>query len=116
MLANREEIDSGMTSAKAYEKCFVKNKRDLELEHIIAMSSEYSYYYAKNIINGRFYKAESVIAQDPKWAYHYAKYVIDDAFKIAHQSLIKDSDWGKIYVNFLLEKKYFDHSIIEWLI
>ena len=105
-----------MTPAKAYEKCFANNKREISLESIIASNAEYGYYYAKNIIGNRFIEAEKTIAQNAEWAYRYANDIIGGPFDLTHQFIFKDKNWGKLYARFLFEKQYFDNSIIEWLI
>jgi hypothetical protein len=105
-----------MTAAKAYENCFANNKRELDLESIIASDAEYGYYYAKNIIGSRFIEAEKTIAQNAEWAYRYANDIIEGPFNLTHEFIFKDKSWGKLYARFLIEKKYFDNSIVEWLI
>jgi len=52
------------------------NGRWLEAEPFINKNVEYSYWYARWVIKGRWVEAETVIRTYPDWAYRYARYVI----------------------------------------
>jgi hypothetical protein len=51
-------------------------KRLPELESIIATDGEFAYYYAKNIIKGRWTEGEKIIATDAFYASLYALNII----------------------------------------
>ena len=47
-----------------------------EAEKVILKSAEWSYCYAKNVIKGRWPEAEKMVSKSTKWSYRYALYVI----------------------------------------
>ena len=56
---------------------------DLEpLLGIIKRSPEYIFYYARNVIGGRWPEVEHTLMLKPKYAFHYAEYI-----------LAKDPEW-----------------------
>lgn len=59
------------------------NKQPLspQLEDIVAQDSEYSYWYAHLVLNGRFEKGEESIARNPYWSYYYAVSVLRGRFE-----------------------------------
>ena len=69
-----------MTPEKVYLKCLKENKRFFFLEHIILQNEQYSFYYARDIIKGRWEEAEKIISTDPLYSYHYARDVIKRRF------------------------------------
>ena len=104
-----------MTPEEAYYKCIYEDKRILKLEGIIATDSKYSYYYARDIIKGRFEKGEQIIVTDPENSYFYARYVIKDPFHLCHH-IIFNSEWRDEYIKFLKSINYDLSEISEWLI
>ena len=50
--------------------------RWLEAEPVISKAAEWAYQYARNVIKGRWLEAEPVISKDSEWAYRYACNVI----------------------------------------
>jgi len=60
-----------------------------EAEEYIMKNPYYAYYYAKNIIKDRWLEAEEYIMKDPKWAYWYALYVIKDRWLEAEEYIMK---------------------------
>jgi hypothetical protein len=42
----------------------------------IPTTARYAYYYARDVIKGRWPEVEAVIATDPEWAYLYALNVV----------------------------------------
>ena len=130
-----------MSPAEAYNKCSNENRRIPELESIIATDPDYSYfyasniikgrwekgersiatdyylsyYYAFNIINGRWEQGEKNIATDPAWSYCYARDVLKNAFYLCHSNIF-NSSYKKPYINFLKSINYDLNEIGEWLI
>ena len=51
-----------MTPEEAYYKVFDKKPRLQELESVILQDARFSYYYAKNIIKGKWEEGEAIIA------------------------------------------------------
>jgi len=130
-----------MTPKEAYLKCYNENRIILELESIIALDSEWSYYYARNIIYGRweegeksistdskhsyYYaldliegkweKGEKAISTDPLYSYWYAHNVIKSHFDLCHP-IIFNSHYKNEYIDFLKSINYDLSEIGEWLI
>ena len=50
-----------MTPKEAYWKCYEQGSRNPELEPIILQDPERSYWYARNIIEGRWTEGEQII-------------------------------------------------------
>ena len=51
-----------------------------EAEPVIAQSPTWAYWYAHNIIRGKFPEGEPAIATNPYWSYWYGKYIIRELF------------------------------------
>ena len=79
---NSEQVLAALkyTPKEAYDIACEKGERMPELEPIIATDPYLAYYYAINIIKGRFPEAEPLIATDPEWAYNYAINIIKGRF------------------------------------
>ena len=94
-----------MTPQEAYIKC---RKRDKELELIIIKDPEYAYYYAKEVIKGRWIEAENIIATSSLYAYFYALKVIKSKLpeNMHNAMLIHADDWSKLYFNFINADHY----------
>ena len=63
---------------KAYYKAYEAGKRLPELEPSIVICPVNSYYYALDIIKGRWIEAEDFIMTHPCYSYLYSVYVIED--------------------------------------
>ena len=96
-----------MTPEEAYRTASIADKRLPELEHIILTSSFYAYYYARDIIKGRWsaytpYRAydeasycckrlpelEDIILTDPRIAYYYARNIIKSRWEKAENVIM----------------------------
>ena len=91
-----------MTPEEAYYKCW-RNKRDKNLEIIIIKDPEYAYFYAKDVIKGRWKEAEQYIINDSRYAFYYATNVIRGKLpETMHNAmLIYADDYAKKYFNFI---------------
>lgn len=61
--------------------------------------AEWAYWYAKNIVNGRWKKAEKVISKNAKWAYCYAFDVIGGRWKLGENAISKNTEWAYCYAH-----------------
>jgi hypothetical protein len=86
-----------MTPEKAYFKCLHEKRRIPELESIIATDSNYSYWYAFDIIKGRFIEGEKSIATDLDCSYLYARYIIKGRFIEGEKIIANDLDCSYLY-------------------
>jgi len=57
----------------------------------------YAYWYAMEVIKGRWPEAENVIKSDPDSAYLYAKYIIKRRWKEAENVIKSDPDCYCLY-------------------
>jgi hypothetical protein len=53
-----------------------RNKKAGARMPTIPTTARYAYYYARDVIKGRWPEVEAVIATDPEWAYLYALNVV----------------------------------------
>ena len=104
-----------MSPEEAWLKCKNKKKRIPELEDVIATDSKYSYYYASDIIKGRWEKGEQSIATNCHYSYWYAINIINCPFHLGHH-FIFNSRWKEDYIIFLKSINYDLNEIIEWLL
>ena len=65
-----------MTPERAYWKAHGAGERLLEIEDIILTNSWCSYFYARDVIEGRWIEAEDIIMTDSEDSYLYARDVI----------------------------------------
>lgn len=66
-------------------------------EAVIAKDSEFAYRYAMAILNGRFPLGEAVIASDGYSAFHYAKNVIKGRWPLAEKMLHEHPFYARHY-------------------
>jgi hypothetical protein len=93
-----------MTHNEAYCKC--KGKKNKKLEPYIIKSPQFAFYYAKNIIKGRWIEAEKYIIKSPCYAYLYARYIIKGKLpeNMHNAMLIYADDYAKEYFNYIKNK------------
>jgi len=91
-------------AANIYIKCL--KTRDKNLENLIKINPEYAYYYAKNIIKGRFEEVEPYIMKDSKYAYEYAKNIIKGRFKEAEPYIKKDPEYAYYYATDVIKNRW----------
>ena len=106
-----------MSPEEAYKECYFNNKRISELENIILTSTQYSYYCARYIIEGRWGKGEKIISTDPRWSYFYSLNIIKGPFYLCHHVIFNSkSEYKDDYIRFLKSINYDLNKIGEWLI
>ena len=65
-----------------------------EAEDVIAENAEYAYGYAKDVLKGRWPEAEDVIARDANYAWLYARYVIKGRWPEAEDVMAKNAEYA----------------------
>ena len=65
-------------------------------EKTIAKNAQYSYLYAGKILNAPFPLGELTIAKSPWYSYLYALYVLKARFELGEPTII-NSDWRQSY-------------------
>ena len=63
-----------------------------DLEPAIAKHAKWAFFYANNILNGRFELGEPTIARDGQWAYMYALYVIKGRWEIGEEAIFSNTN------------------------
>jgi hypothetical protein len=88
-----------MTPEEAYNKCYCNNKQDKRLEKIIIKSPYYAYYYAQNIIKGRWIEAENIISTNSCCTYWYAEDIIKGKLpeNMHNMMILHADDYAKQY-------------------
>jgi hypothetical protein len=71
---------------------------------------EWAYFYAEDVIKGRFVQGEPIIATDPYWAYYYAHDIVEDRFELGEPVIATSTYWAYMYVRVMLkyDSKYID--------
>ena len=67
----------------------------------IPTTAKDAYYYAHNVIEGRWPEGEATIATNPESAYGYARDVIKDRWPEAEATIATDPQWHAWYQQFL---------------
>ena len=75
----------------------------------MAKDPEYAYYYAVNIIDGRWPEAEEAIANEPDFAYFYATDVIEGRWPEGEPAIATDPRVAERYI------KRFPEAKREWV-
>ena len=80
--------------------------RDKELEPTIAKDTYYSYYYAKEILKGRFELGEPAIAKNSFYSYSYAG-ILNGPFPLGEPVISKNETYSYYYANYVLKKDFY---------
>jgi len=92
-----------MTPQEAYYKAKKSGKRMPELELTISKNAYWSYYYAKDVIKGRWELGEPTISKYAEYSYFYARYVIKGRLPdfMHNQMILNNNEYTKYYVEFI---------------
>jgi len=92
-----------MTPYQAYYKAIELGKRIPKLEPTISKDAFSSFYYAKNVIKGKWELAEPTISKDAQYSYYYAKYVIEGKLPdfMHNQMILNNNEYTKYYIEFI---------------
>ena len=88
-----------------YAKNVIKGKWS-EAEPFIMKSPEWAYRYVCDVRRTRWPQAEPFIMQDPKWAYWYARKVIGGRWPEAEPHILKDLEWVYWYARDVLKGRW----------
>ena len=69
----------------------------MQISHIIIKQPNHSYWYAKNILKGRWKEAEPIMMKEPYYAYQYAKDIIKSRWVEAESVIKTDKFWWDCY-------------------
>ena len=79
------------------------------LEEICIFNAEQAYYYARNVIKGRWPEGEEVIKNDPIWAYYYARDVIKGRWAEGEEVIKSSPEYAYYYARYV--SRLIKHSI-----
>ena len=77
-----------------------------EGESVIASSPKWAYFYAKYIIQGRWHEGEKAIASNPEWAFKYARDAIKGRFPEGEKEIARDFKWGYEYAKNIIKGRF----------
>src|SRR6266851_2864333 len=90
----------------ALEKYRGNIKEMKKREHLWKQSAEYAYYYAHNVIKGRWPEGEAVIIKDPGYAYWYAHCVIKGRFLEGEAIIATTAHYSYDYACYIINGRF----------
>ena len=104
-------------SSSVYDSLAADNSLDYNFEYefqqtlklgveVISKDAEYSYYYARNVLRGRFELGETTISKDSLCSVEYARDVIHDRFHMGEESISTDARCSYIYALEILKNRF----------
>jgi hypothetical protein len=64
------------------------------------------YYYANNVLEGRFVLGEDVLSKSAKYAYEYARYALKGRFILGEEAISKRTSYAYYYANNELKGRF----------
>jgi len=90
-----------MTPEEAYDL----GKRIPELEPVISQDTFSSYWYALNVIKGKWKKGEPAISKNAQCSYYYARHIIKGRWELAEPTISKNAFYSCWYAKYVIEGK-----------
>ena len=106
LFAQKEGIKS--KSEYLYSQAFHMNNRILEAEPYIMKDPKYAYFYAKNILKGRWKEAEPYIMKDPIYAYKYVTDILGTRWVEAEPYIMLDAESAYSYAKNILKGRWYE--------
>jgi len=72
----------------------------------ISKDDWYSYYYAKDVLKGRFEMGEDAISKDARYSYLYAIDVFKGRFKTGEKAISKSASYSCYYAEYVLKGRF----------
>ena len=88
-----------------YAKDVIKG-RWAEAEAVISTSPEWAYLYAMHVVKGRWAEAEPTISTSAEYAYWYAINVINGRWAEAEATIMTSPEWACLYTGDVLMIPY----------
>jgi len=76
------------------------------IEHIIKKNPKNAYWYAEDIIKGRWPEAEPVIMTRMLWAYRYAEAIIKGRWPEAEPYIMESVEYAYMYAQFVIKGRW----------
>lgn len=100
------ELSSHLPLLDNHEEWEPQDAKTLEpIKHIIKQSPANAYYYALNVIKGRWPEAEPWIMKAPYYAYKYAQLFIKGRWPEAEPYIIKNISIANMYVKNIIKER-----------
>ena len=80
--------------------------RWVEFEPLILTDPHWTYMYACDVIKGRWVEAEPIILTDPYWAYLYARDVIQGRWAEAEPLILTEAEWTYVYARDVIQGRW----------
>ena len=110
-----KSIAPTMYPAECYRESYRQQWRIPEYEPIILTSAEDSYWYARDVIKGRWPEAESIILTSSVDSYYYARDVIKERWPEA-ESAIMTCEWSRGEYYECFEHQFTNEEQSLWLL
>jgi len=94
-----------MTPEEACKKARKLGKRIPELEPVISKNAYFSYWYAMDVIKGRFILGEPAISKNAGSSFYYATDVIKDRFILGEPTISKNAHYSYWYATDIIKGK-----------
>lgn len=111
------EIAFSMVNRGQFANCdfvVIENPFDIELikdnENKISKDINSSYYYAKEVIKGRFKKGEKVISKNAAYSYQYAKDIIKGRFLEAELQISTSYPFPYYYAQNIIKGRFQEYE------
>lgn len=91
------------TADECYDYALKHGRLPEKFEKIIAKKAYYAFWYAKNIIKGRFELAEKIIGKTKSYAYDYAITIHKGRFELGEHKISRDANHACYYAIYNLK-------------
>jgi len=97
-----------MTASEAFHLARKSQKRMPELENIIMQDARYAYYYARDVIEGRWLEAEPVIMHDAYRACLYNRVIIQGRWHEVEPIMMQEPRLAYNYAKDIIKGRWYE--------
>jgi len=83
-------------------------EEDSDLEEVLATDAEYSYMYARDVLDDRFPAGEDAIATDAYNSYLYAQWILGGRFELGEAEIMTDPESAFLYARDVIENRWLE--------
>ena len=91
-----------------YKAIKLGKRLDPEYEEMIKLSPIHIYFYAKDVIKGRWLEGEEYIKKDSEYAYWYARDIIKNRWLEAEPYILKNPVWTYWYIYEIIKDRWLE--------
>lgn len=77
-----------------------------EFEAAVSRDARASFYYARDVVEGRFELGEPAIALSAEWSYNYAFSVLGGVFSAGEAAIATDIDYACSYASLVMKNRW----------